>query len=196
MKLVSLVLAAGAGRRFGGNKLVAEFRGTPLLTHAIRAARAAPVDRVIVVAAPWITTGIGNAGDGPGLPEVDVLRLESAELSASLKAGVAAAGEVDGLFVFLGDMPLIPHGLAARLAAALGQGYAAVPAFKGQMGHPVLLSVRALSDIEGLAGDAGAGRLLRARNDVVIVEVDDPSVLFDIDRPEDLSGLSYPGQSL
>ena len=39
--LAALVLAAGAGVRFGGNQLAAHFRGEPLIVHAVRAARAA-----------------------------------------------------------------------------------------------------------------------------------------------------------
>ena len=186
MSLVSLVLAAGAGRRFGGNKLVAQFRGDSVLNHALRAACAAPVDRVIVVAAPGLDLGAWQ-----GAPKLEVIRLESDALSASLKAGIAAAvaggRAVDGVFVFLGDMPLIPHDLAARLAAALEDGFAAVPYNGGQAGHPVLLSARAFAGVALLEGDAGAGKLLRACDDVVAVEVDNPSVLFDIDRPEDLA---------
>ena len=44
MTLVALVLAAGSARRFGSDKLSAPFRGLPLVRHAIRAARANPVD--------------------------------------------------------------------------------------------------------------------------------------------------------
>lgn len=76
MRRVALVLAAGAGRRFGGDKLSAEFRGMPLVHHAIRAARAAPVDRVIVVC------GAGLAiGEWPGEPRVEAVRVASAALS-------------------------------------------------------------------------------------------------------------------
>ena len=63
--LAALVLAAGAGVRFGGNKLSAHFRGEPLIVHAVRAARAAPVERVVVVAAAQLDIGVQ---DNPGPP--------------------------------------------------------------------------------------------------------------------------------
>ena len=44
-----LVLAAGAGTRFGGRKQLAELDGRPLLEHAVQAMTAAPVGRVVVV---------------------------------------------------------------------------------------------------------------------------------------------------
>lgn len=190
MKLVAAVLAAGSARRFGSDKLSATLAGEPLVFHAIRAARAAPVERVIVVAHPRL-----NTGDWPDRPPVDVVRLESAALSQSLKAALDAAlqsnGLLDGLFVFLGDMPRVPHEAAGRLAGILGPAYAALPRQGGRAGHPVLLSARAFADIALLKGDAGAGKLLRARDDdVVFDECSDPLIHADVDRPEDLSRMT------
>lgn len=185
MNLVAVVLAAGKATRFGSDKLSARLSGEPLLFHAIRAARAAPVGRVIVVARPGLDTGNWTAA-----PPVEVVRLASEALSDSLKAGIAAAQGADGAFVFLGDMPAIPHHVAHRLAAELGIFYAALPRHHGRPGHPVLLSARAFPDIAGLTGDEGAGRLLRARNDVAFAECAEPSIHIDVDRPEDLAGMA------
>ena len=184
MNLAAIVLAAGAGSRFGGDKLSASFRGEPLLAHAIRAARAAPVSRVIVVCPPQF-----GIGDWPGMPPVEALRIASPALSASLKAGIAALDDADGAFVFLGDMPLVPHGLAGELAAALGDRFAAVPQTGGANGHPVLLSARSFAEIVTLTGDQGAGKLLKARDDVAFVACADKGVLLDIDRAEDIARL-------
>ncbi|HKT84870.1 MAG TPA: nucleotidyltransferase family protein [Novosphingobium sp.] len=185
MNLVALVLAAGSATRFGSDKLSALLDGEPLLFHAVRAARAAPVSRVILVARPGLETGTWPAG-----PPVDVLRIASNALSASLKAGIAAAQGADGAFVFLADMPRVPHDEAARLAGLIGGNYAALPRYEGRGGHPVLLSSRAFPDIAALDGDEGAGRLLRSREDVVFDECADPAIHLDVDRPEDLGRLA------
>jgi molybdenum cofactor cytidylyltransferase len=185
MKLAAVVLAAGSSRRFGADKLTATLDGVPLLHHAVRAARAAPVERIFIVARKGLATG-----EWPGAPQVETIPIASDALSASLKAGIAAASGMDGAFVFLGDMPRIPHGLARDLAAALGDAFAAVPRHAGRAGHPVLLSARSFAGITGLDGDAGAGRLLKSRDDIVFVDCDDPGILLDIDRPEDLAKLS------
>lgn len=184
MNLAAIVLAAGAGRRFGGGKLSALFRGEPLIAHAIRAARAAPVERVIVVCPPGL-----DIGGWPGTPSVEALRIASPELSASLKAGIAAAQGCDGAFVFLGDMPLVPHEMAASLASMLDANFAAVPRHGGKSGHPVLLSACAFPEIAGLTGDQGAGPLLKARADVAFLDWPDNGVLIDVDRVEDLAAL-------
>lgn len=192
MSRVALVLAAGAGMRFGGGKMTAWFRGEPLVRHAVAAARAAPVERVIVVCADRLPLA-GWAE--PGAP-VEALTVASDSLSASLKAGVAASGAlegisgtVEGLFVFLGDMPLVPHRAAHALAARLGDGYAALPRHAGKPGHPVLFAPRAFADLMTLEGDHGAGALLRERDDVAFLDWPDDRVLRDIDRREDLMRL-------
>jgi molybdenum cofactor cytidylyltransferase len=180
--LAAVVLAAGSARRFGSDKLSATFDGKPLISHAIRAAQAAPVDRVVVVAHPALELGPST--------DLEVVRLASGALSDSLRAGLAAAGDVDGLFVFLGDMPLVPHGAAARLAERIGDAYVAMPVHAGKPGHPVLLSQRAFGDVMLLEGDAGAGKLLRARSDVILVDCSDPLIHADVDAPEDLARLA------
>ena len=181
MNRAALVLAAGSARRFGSDKLSATFAGQPLVHHAIFAALAAPVTRVILVAHPALEIGIRS--------RVEVVRLTSSALSDSLRAGLAAAGDVDGLFVFLGDMPLVPHGAAARLAELIGDAYAAMPLHAGKPGHPVLLSRLAFADVATLTGDAGLGKSLRTRDDVVFDHCADPLIHADVDRAEDLARL-------
>ena len=185
MNLVAIVLAAGTASRFGGDKLSAPFRGEPLLAHALRAARAAPVSRVILVCPPAFDTHLW--------PDIETLRIASPEMSASLKAGIAAAAGADGAFVYLGDMPLVPHSIAAELAESLADNFAALPSWQGNPGHPVLLAARAFPEIAQLAGDKGAGSLLKARKDVAFVDCADEGVLLDIDRAEDITRLESFG---
>lgn len=185
MRLAAIVLAAGSATRFGGDKLSAPFRGEPLVAHAIRAARAAPVERVILVCGEHL-----DIGQWTGAPSVLPVRIVSACLSQSLKAGIAAAeeigGDVDGVFVFLGDMPLIPPAIAGRLAERLTDNFAALPRCNDQPGHPVLLSRRAFPEIAGLEGDQGAGRLMKQRKDIAYLDVTEDAVLLDVDRTKDL----------
>ena len=187
MNLTAIVLAAGKASRFGSDKLAALFRGEPLLAHALRAARAAPVGRVILVSPPDFDTA--------AWPDVETVRIASPELSASLRAGIAAAEGADGAFIFLGDMPLVPHSIATELAGVLGDNFAALPRWQGKGGHPVLLSARAFPPIAALTGDQGAGRLLKARKDVAFVDCEDEGVLLDIDRAEDIARLENLGEA-
>lgn len=177
-RYVALVLAAGRSTRFGTDKLNARLGGIPLLERALAVALQAPAERVIVVSgkpAPAVEAA------------VEWISPTGPDLSDSLAAGVAAAAGYDGAFVFLGDMPLVPPGLATRLADVIGEAYAAVPVHHGRPAHPVLLSARSFGDMASLAGDTGAGPLLRGRADVVRIEVDQPGAAIDIDTPGELA---------
>lgn len=189
MNRVALVLAAGRGRRFGGDKLSAPLHGEPLLAHAIRAARAAPVARVLVVSAPDLDIGRWDYA-----PPVEPVRIASTALSASLKAGIAAAGDADGAFVFLGDMPLVPQHVAGRLAAIVADRFAAVPRQGGQRGHPVLLSRAAFAQVAQLEGDRGLGLLLEQRDDIAFLDDAGEGCLIDVDRADDLARIEASGE--
>lgn len=179
--LVAIVLAAGHGSRFGGGKLAATLAGRSLLDHAVTAALASPAERVIVVGRPGTVL--------PNDPRLSLIELSSAALSESLRAGLAAASEAEAALVFLGDMPRVPHDMAARLIAALGQDLAALPEFEGKPGHPVLIARRGFALADDLTGDEGLGRALRAREDVVRLAVEDEGVVLDVDTPEALARL-------
>lgn len=180
---VAIVLAAGHGSRFGGGKLAAMLAGRSLLDHAVAAALASPAERVIVVGRPGTVL--------PREPRLSLIELPSAALSELLRAGLAAAGEAGAALVFLGDMPLVPHDMAARLIAGLGQNLAALPEFDGKPGHPVLIARRGFALADDLTGDQGLGRALRGREDVVRLAVEDEGVVLDVDTPEALARLEF-----
>jgi len=193
--LEAIVLAAGAGRRFGGRKLLAVFEGRPLIAGALDAAFAAPVRRVrlaidgdpeLAATARDHARSLGREGD----LEVTAVTDAAEGMGASLRTAVAALpADAAGAFVFLGDMPRIPPGLAQALADALTAGFdLAAPRFEGQRGHPVLFGRACFPALLTLEGDAGARTLLaEAGERLALVETGDAGVLFDIDRPEDLA---------
>jgi len=190
-----VVLAAGAGSRFGGGKLTASWRGGVLLDAALAAALAAPVRKVTVVwgADPKVATAVrayaasADAGDRLVLTQAE---RHAEGLSASLAAGIAAlAPDCSGAFVFLGDMPRIPMAVLPRLAEALDQGaLAAAPTFGGRRGHPVLFSASLFPDLLRLSGERGAASVVAGLGDrLTLVDAPDDGVLFDVDRPADMA---------
>lgn len=194
-RLEAIVLAAGAGARFGGGKLLAPFQGGVLLDGALAAAFAAPVRRVRVAwgqddrvpaAARAFAERIG-AGDRLVLVQAE----RAAEgLAWSLKAAIAdLSADASGAFVFLGDMPRVPLGVLGPLAEAVAGGaLAAAPVFDGQRGHPVLFSRALFADLLRLDGDKGAGGLLAnlAPDQLALVPAPDDGVLYDVDLRTDL----------
>jgi molybdenum cofactor cytidylyltransferase len=193
----AIVLAAGAGSRFGGGKLLAPWAGGVLLDGALAAAFAAPVARVIVVtgadgeavadAARTFAQGAGQAAR---------LRVVYADdhaqgMGVSLRRGAAElSADCAGVFVLLGDMPRVPHAVLLPLAEAIRAGApAAAPVFEGQRGHPALIGAELLPGLLALTGDAGARSILKDLGDrLARVVAPDDGVLFDVDERGDLQG--------
>ena len=191
----AIVLAAGHGQRFGADKMLRPFRGKALFLHAVEIARAAPVDRVVVVTQASVETAALCRAAADEDPRIAHAPIKTDELSVSLRAGLKAAGG-GSVFVFLGDMPLVPADIAAKLAHVMGESFAALPLYKGQPGHPVLLSPRAAAEAASLEGDSGAGPLLRKHtHDVVRLDVEDEGVVLDVDTEADLDRLATRGAS-
>lgn len=188
----ALILAAGAGRRFaqdgGGGKLLAPLGGAPVIRRTADAVLAAGFDDLVVA------TGADHDGILPALEGLACRIVPAPDwqdgMAASLRAGLAALGTPDkGLFVFLGDMPLVPVGLCAELGElALREGYAARPRVGGKPGHPVAFTRAALPDLASLTGDVGAAALLKGREcGVGYLHTAASGALLDIDSPADLA---------
>jgi molybdenum cofactor cytidylyltransferase len=188
----AVVLAAGRGSRFGGAKLLAPWRGGVLLEGALAAARAAPVRGVtLVTGAEGGAVAAAAAAFDPAIRIVHA-RDHAEGMAASLRAGIAALPPDTGAaFVFLGDMPRVPHAVLQPLAEAVAAGApAAAPAFGGRRGNPVVISRALFPEVLALRGDAGArGVLDRLGARLVLVEASDDGVLFDVDRPADLDSM-------
>ncbi|WP_304178029.1 nucleotidyltransferase family protein [Phenylobacterium aquaticum] len=191
----AILLAAGAGSRFGGGKLLAPWRGGVLLDGALAATFAAPVRRVVVVTgADGVAVGQAVRAFAGRTGQADRLHLVHAPdhaegMGASLRTAAAALSKgAAGVFVFLGDMPRIPAGIADDLAQAVRSGaLAAAPVFQGERGHPALIGRALIPQLLILKGDAGARAVLKDLGDrLVRVEAPDDGVLFDVDERGDL----------
>jgi molybdenum cofactor cytidylyltransferase len=180
--VAAVVLAAGAGTRFGGpgHKLLAEFRGHPVVWWALEAATAARLSEVAVI--------VGAVDLGPAVPE-GVTVIENPDWASgqasSLQAAVAWATERrhDAVVVGLGDQPLVPSEAWAAVAASTSP--VAVATFDGQRRPPVRLA-RPVWSLLPAAGDEGARVLMKRRPDLVC-EVVCEGQPVDIDNEEDLS---------
>jgi molybdenum cofactor cytidylyltransferase len=189
--LVGLLLAAGRGERFGGAKLLAEVPqpggGTVCVGVAsLRRLRAA-IPQAIAVVRPH-DDALARLFEREGAHVVVALRAGEG-MGASLAAGVAAAPiEAAGYIVALADMPWIDPATHARIATELSRGvHVAAPRYRGARGHPVGFAASLRDELTRLGGDEGAKRIVAAhRDELVLVDVDDPGVLRDVDTPADL----------
>lgn len=181
MRLGAL-LAAGASTRFGPeDKLLAPWRGRPLVTWAADALHQAGCDRLIAVtSSPAVAAALPAAFEccrvPPGLP-----------MSVSVKAAVAAAARMEARCVLLclGDMPEVTPDLLRRLLARPGSaacraGRRRLP--PAQIADADFARVLALPE-----GDHGARDLIADLPEARLIPIS-ANAARDIDRPADLAG--------
>ncbi len=180
MSIAGVILAAGSGSRFGGDKLRALLGGRPLLELALEPALEADLDEVVVV------TGSSELEDL--IPDgITVLRNERWEDGQATSLGVALdwcqrRGHAAAV-VGLGDQP----GLTAAAWQAVARwpgGPIVVATYGHRRGHPVRLDAPVWSLLP-TEGDEGA-RTLMSRRPELVVEVTCDGKPADIDTREDL----------
>ena len=187
MKFVGLLLAAGSATRFGSDKLQHALpHGVAIAVQAARHLRAESA-RVIAVVRPG-ADATARALTAEGC-EVVVCEKAAEGMGASLACAARAAGAADGYLVALGDMPFVRPSTIAAVREALAAGaLLAAPYWRARRGHPVGFAGSLRAELEALAGDEGAKRVLAAHEArLVKVPVGDPGAIRDIDRPSDLA---------
>ncbi|WP_435824848.1 nucleotidyltransferase family protein [Micromonospora zamorensis] len=180
-----LLLAAGAGRRYGRPKALVELDGVPLVRRGITLLGDGGCTPVHVV------LGAG-ADEVPDLPGAVPVRHDGwpEGLGSSLRRGLASLpADVPAAVVVLVDQPLLSPVAVRRVRAAYAGGaLVAVATYAGRPGHPVLLARATWPLLDRYAvGDRGARDLLRDRPDLVVeVPCDDVGAPLDVDTPADL----------
>ncbi|MGD9798474.1 MAG: NTP transferase domain-containing protein [Acidimicrobiia bacterium] len=182
MTTAAVVLAAGRASRFeagDGAKLLAPFRGRPLVRWAVDAAVEAGFDEVLVITGAADLTAVLP----PGVVVVDNARWAEGQ-ATSLAAAVDAAAERghDAVVVGLGDQPLVTAG--AWRAVGASPADIAVATYDGTRRNPVRLARPVWPELDR-EGDEGARTLMRRRPELV-AEVACAGDPVDVDTREDL----------
>lgn len=183
MTVGAYVLAGGGGSRFSGDrhKLLADFRGRPVISWVIEQAVEAHFDGGVHVVA-------GAVAVDDVLPEsVGMLRNERWREGIATSLAVAvdhARGQGhQAIVVGLGDQPLIPT--SAWVAVREAPHPVAVATYEGRRRNPVKLRAD-VWDLLPREGDEGARVVIRERPDLV-GEVACEGIPADIDTVEDLT---------
>lgn len=193
-RIAALVLAGGQSRRMGEiNKLLADIGGRSMVRHVVDHVLESSAEPVVVVTgheADRVRSALGgcpvNFAENPDFAD---------GLSTSLKTGLAALPpDTAGVIVCLADMPKVSAAVIDRLIAAFDpvEGRAiVVPTRRGKRGNPVLFGRRFFEEMGLVSGDVGARHIIGEHDELVVeVEVEDESVLTDIDTPAALAALT------
>lgn len=187
-EIAAILLAAGAGRRFGGDKLLHPLEdGVAIAAHAARNLLAVTPEVIAVVR--WGDFPLYDMLEQEGC-HVTMFQGAAHGMGASLAHGIAQARSADGWVVALADMPRIAPQTIRKMVDALEEGVSiAAPFYKGERGHPVAFASSLRDELLALDGDQGARAVIeRHRDELRPIECDDPNVLYDIDRKSDLPG--------
>ena len=184
-----VVLAAGAGTRFGGNKLNALVRNRPLYEHILERVRA------FGAFPAYIVTGseeIAAAAEKRGITPVWNHEPEKG-ISRSLRLGLEHALRchpgLKGILFSVCDQPGLETSTIQRIfnTGMLHPGSIVCAGNGRRTGNPVLWDRKYFQELLDLTGDEGGRQVMRRHEDCLRIVQADPEELKDIDRKEDLS---------
>jgi molybdenum cofactor cytidylyltransferase len=188
--IAGLLLAAGRGTRFGGDKLLAPLRGHPVLFWSA-AAIVAEVDALFVVVPADSAARVDAL---QGIPTVVFEHAgRDAGMASSIRAGIAALPpDVEAVVIALADQPLVAPEVVRRLGERWRAGGAAAvaPCYRDGRGHPVLFGRVTFDALAKIEGDRGARALLDALGDAVAFLPVDGARPVDVDTPDALRAIA------
>lgn len=192
-----LVMAAGRGSRFGGNKLMAPLatNATPqnsvphtlLHTTLMQLPEECPARVICDPENPALISAVKNLGFSPLLnPDA------SQGLGTSIATGVRHTGSWQGWVICLADMPWISTATYRQVAMAVADHRIVIPEYSQNgtkhPGHPVGFGSAFAQQLQALSGDRGGKAIVSANQAAVLrLNVKDPAILLDIDYPDDIN---------
>ncbi len=187
MKTVCILMAAGAGKRFGSNKLLALYRGKPLYLLAMEAIPRERFAEIIVV-----------SGYEPVLLEASArgyltVRNDdpAAGVSRTIRLGLAQAQKLgaDAALFMVADQPRLRRASVAALVSEFEAHPRSIVslAFEGKRGNPVVFPARFFPELCALEGDdGGSAVILRYPEVLCLSPVADERELMDVDEAAEL----------
>lgn len=187
--IAAIILAAGESKRMGRPKMLLPWGATTVIGHVISVVRSAGVEDLVVVtggahdevqAALRSEIGVRPVFN-PGFARGEMLSSIQRGLE-SMQPGTRAA------LIGLGDQPQVREGSVRRVCAAfLEKGSLLVaPSYGMRRGHPWLVARPLWGDLLALKPPQTPRDFLDAHaREIEYVEVDNPSIIEDLDTPED-----------
>lgn len=180
-----VIMASGMGRRFGGNKLMAEFRGEPLICRILASTQDVFRHRVVVTRYQNVAQLCKSRG-------VEVILHDLPHRSDTIRLGVEAIDQMARCMFCAADQPLLRRETvqALALASANVPGDIWRTAHEGEPGNPVVFPAWTFDQLRHLPeGKGGSVIIQKYPQRLHTVNVGDIYELDDVDTPEDLKSL-------
>jgi CTP:molybdopterin cytidylyltransferase MocA len=150
MRVAGLLLAAGAGRRFGTPKALVSLHGKLFVDSAADLLRAAGCDPVVVVLGAQASE-VREKAVLDGVTVVDNPRWDTG-MGSSLRTGLHAVGAADAVVVLPVDTPGVTVAALHRFLALAEPKALARATYHGEVGHPVLIGSDHFAGSHGVRG--------------------------------------------
>lgn len=180
-----VIMASGLGKRFGGNKLMAEFSGKPMICRILDATEGLFAKRVVV-------TRHEDVAELCRERVIDVVLHDFPHRSDTVRLGLEAVGNVDGCMFCPADQPLLRRETIASLLLSAVNRYDNIwrTCFEATPGAPMLFPRWAFAELLNLPEGKGGGWVANKYPDrVSMMSVSDPYELMDADTPDSLDVL-------
>ena len=177
-----VIMASGLGKRFGGNKLMADFRGKPMVQSALEATEGLFSKRVVVTRHESVAALCREQN-------VDVVLHDLPNRNDTVRLGLEALGELDCCMFLPGDQPLLRRETVANLLRSWQEHPDCMvrPIHEDTEGSPVLFPAWTFPELKNLPEGKGGGVVIQKHpHDIIRVSVSDPFELADADTPETL----------
>ena len=181
-KIGCVILASGMGKRFGSNKLMADFHGKPMIQWAIAATDGLFSCRVVVTRHEAVASLCREQN-------IDVVLHDLPYRSDTVRLGLEAMPNLDACMFLPADQPLLRWETIAMLLENQKSNPDSIirPAYDDQEGSPVLFPAWAFHELKNLPEGKGGGVVIKNHpHEVCRVSVANPFELADVDTPETL----------
>ena len=180
-----VIMASGLGKRFGGNKLLADFHGKPLICRILDATEGIFAQRVVVTRHADVARLCEDRGIQPVLHDLP-------HRSDTVRLGLEAMPEIDRCMFATADQPLLRKETISALALAAANDPDSIwrTICDGTPGSPVIFPKWAFPELRNLPEGKGGGVVIKKYPERLrTVSVRDMYELKDVDSPEDLMEL-------
>ena len=181
-----VIMASGLGKRFGGNKLMADFGGQPMIARILAATEGIFDRRVVVTRHEDVALLCRKQG-------IEVVLHDLPNRNDTVCLGLEAVGDVDGCMFCPGDQPLLRKETVAALVSDWKKepDFICRTVFENQPGAPILFPKWAFLELLTLPEGKGGGILTQKYPERVRLHpVRDRYELIDVDTRENLMKLS------
>lgn len=191
-KTAAMILAAGFSSRMGRLKALLPWKGMTLIEYQIKQMLLAGIEDVTVVLGHRANE-IEEILPSGGIRKVRNPQYQEGK-SSSIRTGIThIPAEAQSILITAVDQPVPARTLHIMLQHLLSSGAVAViPTYEEKGGHPIIFSSEAREALTDVREETeGLRHVIKIYKDQVEwLPVDDPSVLFNFNKPEDYSKIS------